>query len=73
MPDKDLALYIQLNEPVFDYGGKQYSVCCPDGTFATWDSDGNTGDFPDVNALLDGWVIDGKPFREVAGSVIQTD
>lgn len=62
-----------MNEPAFTIGGKQYSVCCPDGTFSTWDSDGNTFDFPDVHALLDGWTINGKPFREVAKSILQSN
>ena len=64
MEEKDLALFLMTNEPMFRFGGKEYSVCCPDGTFSTWDSDGNTFDFPDVHTLLEEWMIEGKPFRD---------
>lgn len=70
MDEKDIALFLMVNEPAFAFGGKQYSVCCPDGTYATWDSDGNTFDFPDVRSLLDGWMINGKPFRDIVESIM---
>lgn len=60
-----------INEPAFDVGDKQYSVCCPDGSgYYTWDSDGNTFDFTDLDSLLDNWIIDGKPFREIVQSIM---
>lgn len=71
MNDKDIALFLMINEPHFDIGKKQYSVCCPSGgQFSTWDSDGNTFDFPDVSSLLDNWLVDGKPFREIVESIM---
>lgn len=70
MNDQDIALFIKINEPSFVLDGKEYSVCCPDGGFATWDSDGNTFDFPDIRSLLDEWIVGGKPFREVKDSVL---
>ena len=71
MNDKNIALFLMMNEPVFDIGEKQYSVCCPRGTlFCTWDSDGNTFDFPSVEDLLDYWIVEGEPFRKRADALI---
>lgn len=70
MDERELALFLMINKPTFHFGGKAYGVCCPDGTFAVWDSDGNTFDFPDVHGLLDGWMIAGKPFRERAVAML---
>lgn len=72
MNDKDIALFLMINEPVFDIGEKQYSVCCPRGTlFCTWDSEGNTFDFSSVEDLLDHWIVEGKPFRKRAAALIR--
>ena len=72
MNDNDIELFILTNEPVFTLGGKEYSVCCPEaGSFATWDSDGNTQDYPSFDALLDEWFVGGKPFREVAPTLMK--
>lgn len=60
-----------MNEPAFDIGGKQYSVCCPGDGFSTWDSDGNTHDFPNIQTLLHDWIIEGKPFRDIIDSIMQ--
>ena len=38
--------------------------------FSTWDSDGNTFDFHGVTALLDNWIINGKPFREIVEKIM---
>lgn len=63
--------FLMMNEPAFEWAGKQYSVCCPaDGIFATWDSDGNTLDFSDIKSLLDYWIVGGKPFRDVVRSIM---
>lgn len=70
MDDDKIALFLMMNEPAFDMGGKQYSVCCPGDTFATWDSDGNEFDFSDIQDLLDHWIVDGKPFRDVIGIIL---
>ena len=71
MKENDIALFLRMNEPAFEIGGKQYSVCCPSGSFATWDSDGNTFDFVNVHDLLEHWMVDGKPFREVVATIMQ--
>lgn len=71
MNDKSIGRYLMINEPTFVLGGKQYSVCCPTGNqFSTWDSDGNTLDFPDVTSLLDNWIVNGKPFRNVVKNIM---
>ena len=73
MDEQELALFLMINEPTFHFRGKAYGVCCPDGTFATWDSDGNTFDYPDVHTLLDGWMIAGKPFRMRAAAMLPVE
>lgn len=71
MNDVDIATYIMISEPVFEIGDKQYSVCCPkSGLFCTWDSDGNTFDFRGIAELLNHWMIDGRPFREIVNSIM---
>ena len=67
----DIELFILTNEPTFLIEGKEYSVCCPKaGSFSTWDSDGNTHDYPSLDALLDKWIVGGKPFREIAPTLM---
>lgn len=67
----DIELFILTNEPTFTVGGKEYSVCCPEtGSFSTWDSDGNRNDFVGLDSLLDKWIIDEKPFREIVPSLM---
>lgn len=70
MDDNRIALYLMMNEPAFDMGGKQYSVCCPDETFSTWDSDGNELDFKNIHDLLDNWIVAGQPFRNVVENIM---
>lgn len=70
MSDKDIETYLMINEPAFYVDEKQYSVCCIDGIFGTWDSDGNTFDFHSVSDLLDHWIIGGRPFREIIETIM---
>ncbi|MBS7225379.1 MAG: hypothetical protein KH050_08575 [Clostridiaceae bacterium] len=70
MNDVDIEVYLMTNEPAFDIGNKQYSVCCVDGIFFTSDSDGKEFDFPNIAALLDGWIVDGKPFRDIVMTIM---
>ncbi len=71
MDKSQIKLFLMINEPAFTIGDIQYSVCCPrDELFCTWDSDGNTFDFPNLESLLDHWIVDGKPFREVVESIM---
>lgn len=70
MNDRDIETFLMINEPTFEINGKCYSVCVVDGVYGTWDSDGLTFDFPDVSALLDNWMIDGKPFRNVVKNIM---
>lgn len=70
MKKADIESYILLGEPAFDYAGKQYSVCSPDGKFHTWDSDGITLDFPDIDSLLSGWIVGGRPFKDIVDQVL---
>jgi hypothetical protein len=69
--ENDIALFLAINEPAFELDGKQYSVCSPSNElFSTWDSDGNTFDFHGITALLDNWIINGKPFREIVEKIM---
>lgn len=70
MNEKDIEVYLMVNEPVFVWGDKQYSVCYVNEMFCTWDSDGNTFDFQDISSLLDSWIVDGKPFRDVVETIM---
>ena len=68
---KAIELFLIMNEPTFTISGKQYSVCCPEtGSFSTWDSDENIRDFDGLESLLDDWIVDGKPFREVVSTLM---
>ena len=64
MNEKDIALFLMLNEPSFEVGAVQYSVSCHGKGYAKWDYAGNTFDYPDLQALLEKWVVGGKPFRD---------
>lgn len=71
MEKRQIELFLMINEPAFTIGDIQYSVCCPeDQLFCTWDSEENTFDFSSLDDLLDHWIVDGKPFREVIDSVM---
>ena len=62
---KDLLLY---NEPEFEYNGKAYSICSPDGNFYVLSEDNPADDdlvFNSVDDMLDHWIIQGKPLREI--------
>ena len=59
---------LQYNEPSFGYNGHEYSICSPDGMFYVMSSDNPTDsslEFSSVDALLDGWIIQGKPLRDI--------
>lgn len=56
------------NEPSFGYQGQEYSICCPDGKYYVTASDSPADIglvFDSVDALLDRWMIQGKPLRLV--------
>ena len=71
MNEEAIELFLQLNEPAFEVGGKQYSVCCPGTYYATWDERENRAEFSDIRSLLDDWIVDGKPFRNVVQQILE--
>ena len=71
MNDTEIETYLMMNEPAFSIGKKQYSVCCADEVFGTWDSDGNTFNFYSITDFLDNWIVDGKPFGEIIQTIMQ--
>lgn len=70
MNTDNIVLFLQINEPAFEVDGMQYSVCCPGDGFSTWDSEGHEFDFPDIDSLLNGWMVGGKPFRDIVESIM---
>lgn len=56
------------NEPSFGYQGNEYSICHPGDTYYVWSEDQPQDvdlEFNNLDALLDGWLIHGKPLREI--------
>ena len=70
MNDNDIGIFLMINEPVFSVGNKQYSVCSPGSGFSTWCSDGTLLNFPDIQSLLDNWLIDGRAFRSIVNTLM---
>ena len=61
MDRKKVEQWLLVNEPAFQYGGKQYSVCSVDG---------EEEDFSGVDNLLDNWMVGGKRFKDILDEVI---
>lgn len=61
------------NEPDFIYNRQHYSICWPDGKYYVTASD-SPGDadlvFDSLDDLLDHWIIQGKPFREILKDIV---
>lgn len=59
---------MQCNEPDFSYNGQEYSICWPGGRYFVTASD-SPGDsdleFDSLDDLLDHWMIQGRPLREI--------
>ncbi len=59
---------LPYNEPSFRYHGKEYCICHPNDVFGVYSED-QPNDvelrFESVDDLLDGWMIQGKTFREI--------
>ena len=60
------------NEPDFTYNGQLYSICWPDGKYYVTASD-SPGDadlvFDTLDDLLDHWIIQGAPLREILADI----
>lgn len=64
---------MMCNEPDFDYNGQSYSICSPElkefyVTASDSPNDKNLA-FTSLDDLLDNWLIQGKPFREILPEV----
>lgn len=70
MDRKKVEQWLLVNEPAFQYGGKQYSVCSVDGMYYTWNSDGEEEDFSGVDNLLDNWTVGGKRFKDILDEIM---
>lgn len=60
------------NEPNFGYNGKEYWICHPEDKFYV-SSEDNPADeelvFDSVDDMLDHWIIQGKPLREIVPDI----
>lgn len=68
MTVKEFKEMIICNEPAFMYDGAVYGICHPSGTFyvrAEGHPEYDELSFSDVDDLLDNWIIDGNPFRDI--------
>jgi hypothetical protein len=63
---------LAYNEPSFGYNGKEYSICSPDGKYYVTAED-SPGDidlvFKDPDDLLDHWLVQGKPLRDILQNI----
>ena len=60
------------NEPDFAYNGQEYSICSPNGKYYVTASDSPDDldlEFGTLDDLLDLWIIQGKPLREVLPNI----
>ena len=68
MTVKQFKEIMEYNEPDFGYRGEEYSICWPNGIYYVTASD-NPQDqelsFSSVDEMLDHWIIQGKPLREI--------
>lgn len=72
MTVKEFKEIMVCNEPVFEYNGKIYSICSPDGRYyARVEDEPADVDhaFDSVEELLDNWLVDGRPFREIVSDI----
>lgn len=66
--DEELA----TNDVMFTCRGKDYVACCFDGQTVSIATAGTYDDqeFDSFEDMLDGWLIDGHPLREVIEEII---
>lgn len=72
MTAKEVEIILSYLEPEFEYNGELYSICCPEGIFYVTASDSTEDielEFKTVDELLDGWIIQGKPLREILDKI----
>ena len=59
---------MMCNEPGFTYNGQNYSICSPNGKYCVSASDSPSDldlEFDTLDDLLDRWVIQKRPLREI--------
>lgn len=63
---------LTYQEPSFGYNGKEYSICSPDGKFYVTAEDSLKDVdlvFHTADALLDGWIIQGRQLRDIIPNI----
>jgi hypothetical protein len=64
----DFKEMMGYNEPSFGYNGQEYSICWPQDKYYVYASDRPSDEdleFDSLDDLLDNWIIQGKPLREI--------
>lgn len=59
---------LMVNEPSFEYNGKEYAISSPNGVFCVYAEDSPPDEdliFETVDDLLEHWMIQGKPLKEI--------
>lgn len=71
MNRKEIKEWLECNEPVFEYQGKEYGICFVEGKFVAGEvgKEENDQTFDTVEELLQYWKIEGMPFYDVAKEI----
>lgn len=59
---------LMVNEPSFEYNGKEYAIASPNGVFCVYAEDSPSDEdllFQTADDLLEHWIIQGKPLKEI--------
>ena len=72
MTVEEFKTMMACNEPDFAYNGEAYSICWPNGKYYVTASDSPDDadlEFDSLDNLLDRWMIQGKPLREILSQI----
>lgn len=73
MSREKLIEFLICNEPSFEYNGKEYGVCWPEGKYIAWEIGNEESEqhFETPEDLLSKWIIDGSKFEDIAVEVLK--
>ncbi|MDO4555343.1 MAG: hypothetical protein Q4B70_09390 [Lachnospiraceae bacterium] len=73
MERKKLIEFLECNEPVLEYNGREYGICYPNGDYMFYptDDEDDTIVFQSAEDLIDNLIIDGVPFQDIADEVFK--
>lgn len=61
-----------VNEPSFEYNGKEYTIAQPKGFFTVYAEDSPSDEdlvFETSDDLLEHWMIQGKPLKDIVSEL----